>query len=310
MKIAYIGNFRPFWSTENHVALSLEELGYEVVRLQENQTSAEAVLETIQDAGTDLLLWTRTWGIEGDGFGMLERVPCPSVAFHLDLYAGLERAKSIDAEPWWRCDYVFTADGGSDPFWREHGVNHHWSPPGVYGKECYLADPDPALVQDVIFVGSYHYHREWPYRPLLIDNLRAHYGDRFTLYDHSSGMRGHKLNVLYASARVVVGDSCCLGFDHTHYWSDRIPETPGRGGFLIHPHIEGLDWFFRDDRDMVFYEYNDWDGLFWKIDYYLGHPIEREQIRLAGHEKIKGYHTYVHRLRDVLAIVERGRDVQ
>ena len=34
--IAYIGNFEPFWSTENHVKLSLEELGHKVIPLQEN----------------------------------------------------------------------------------------------------------------------------------------------------------------------------------------------------------------------------------------------------------------------------------
>lgn len=303
MKIAYIGNFRPFWSTENHVRLSLEELGHQVIQLQEDEWGAGAILDIVVAEQADLLLWTRTWGIKGDGFALLRQIPCPSVAFHLDLYAGLKRAATLPTEPWWTCDYVFTADGGSPEFWKKHGVNHLWSPPGVYGKECYMAEPDPDLVQDVIFVGSYGYHQEWPHRPELIDRLREHYGDRFTLYEHSSGMRGHKLNVLYASAKVVVGDSCCLGFNHPNYWSDRVPETLGRGGFLIHPRITGITKFFKENRHLVLWDFNDWDQLYGKVDYYLEHERRRERIRREGHRQVKGHDTYVHRMQKVLEVV-------
>ena len=301
--IAYIGNFEPFWSTENHVKLSLEELGHKVIPLQENKVTAEVVHGIVANEHADLLLWTRTWGLRGDGFEMLRRLPCPSAAFHLDLYAGLDRAATLPSEPWWKCSFVFTADGGSEDFWHEHGVNHFWSPPGVYSQECYRADPDPAYVQDVIFTGSYGYHKEWPYRPELIDRLRAHYGSRFTLYEHSSRMRGHRLNVLYASARVVVGDSCCLGFNHPYYWSDRIPETLGRGGFLIHPRIHGIERHFREDVDLVLYDFNDWSQLYAKIDHYLHHPMQRKIIQRTGHDTVKSAHTYTHRMRVMLAMI-------
>lgn len=303
MRIGYIGNFRPSWSTENHVRLSLEELGHEVIQFQEDKHQAEAVLGTAFAEQLDLLFWTRTWGIQGDSLAMLKHLPCPSVAYHLDLYAGLKRAAMLRTEPWWKSDYVFTTDNGSSEFWEKHKVKHYYLPPGVYGKECYLAEPDPEIKQDVIFTGSYGYHSEWAYRPLLIDNLREHYKDRFTLYEHSSGRRGHSLNVLYASVGVVVGDSCCIGFDHPYYWSDRVPEVLGRGGFLIHPRITGLEDDFTDGVHLVLYDYNNWDELYEKIDYYRVHPEEREKIRLAGHEQVKANDTYIHRMQSVLEVV-------
>ena len=57
-------------------------------------------------------------------------------------------------------------------------------------------------------------------------------------------IRGKELNDLYATAKVVVGDTLCKGFNYPYYFSDRLFETTGRGGFLIHPYIKGLEDYF------------------------------------------------------------------
>lgn len=303
MKICYVGNAKAFWCTEVHVTKSLEELGHEVVFIQEDEHTAEQVAQMVKEERPAFFLWTRTWGLRGDGFKMLREMECPSVAFHLDLYAGLARDGNINNEPWWKCAYVFSADGGSSAFFRSHGVNHIWSPPAVYGRECYVAEPNPELAQDVIFTGSRGYHPEWQYRPQLLDWLEKTYGSRFTLYEHNSKKRGHVLNELYASAKICVGDSLCLGFNHKLYHSDRVPETLGRGGFLIHPYIPGLEKLYRDKEHLVFYKYNDWDGLKRTIDYYLEHDDERETIRKRGQEWVKQHHTYRHRMTRVVCKV-------
>jgi len=186
------------------------------------------------------------------------------------------------------------------------GINHFWMPPGVFEPECSLAEPVPEMVQDVIFVGSYGYHPEWPYRRELIDWLKTTYRSRFTHHDHASGMRGHRLNQLYASAKVVVGDSCCPGFKQTRYWSDRVPETLGRGGFLIHPWIRGIEEQFQDRKHFIEYEYGNLRNLATDIQFYLEHTEARERIRLAGHEWVKAHHTYTHRVKAMLDIVEAG----
>lgn len=307
LTIVYTGNYRVSWCTECHVAASLTELGHDVICLQEDEVDAEQVLAVVQATSADLMLWTRTWGLKGDAAAMLRALPCPSAAFHLDLYAGLARDGGINYEPWWRCKYIFSADGGSDEFWQEHGINHFWSPPGVYGQECYLTKPDPGLGNEVVFTGCYRgYHPEWKYREELIEWLMATYGSRFTLYEHNSGMRGDKLNTLYASSKIVIGDSLCLGFTHEKYWSDRCHEVPGRGGFLITGYVKPMEEFYVPDEEMVFYQFGDFGELKTKIDYYLAHDEERERIRLAGFQRTLRDHTYTKRMERILSIIALG----
>jgi len=308
MRIVFLGNFRPSHSTESHVSATYELLGHEVLRLQEDTTPKHTIPALCE--GADVFHWTDTWHSDYDGgFKALEglrQMGIPSIGHTLDLFVGLEREKLLDVDPWFRVDYFFSPDGGHQEIFAAKGINHHWAPPGVFAPECYLAEPVPELVQDVIFVGSYGYHPEWPYRRELIDWLKTTYRSRFTHYDHASGMRGHRLNQLYASAKVVVGDSCCPGFTQTHYTSDRYFETPGRGGFLIAPRIVGIDHLV-DLAHVVLYSFGDFGQLKRMIDYFLKNDAERERIRLAGHEWVKAHHTYTHRVSEMLTIIGTGK---
>jgi len=282
-------------------------LGHQVIRIQENAVPWRDVPALCVDA--DLFWFTTTWREHfADGHAALAELHgrgLPTISHSLDLFVGLEREHFLDTDPFWRTRYVFTADGGHQEVFAAKGINHHWMPPGVFAPECYLAEPDPALVQDVIFVGSRGYHPEWPYRPQLLDWLAATYGSRFTHYDHASGMRGHRLNQLYASAKVVVGDSCCPGFTQTHYTSDRFFETPGRGGFLIAPRIVGIDHLV-DRAHVIFYSFGGFDQLRSLIDHYLINDAERETIRRAGHSHVKQWHTYTRRVEQMINIVFAG----
>jgi hypothetical protein len=301
--VVYVGNFEPSHSTENHVRRSLVSLGLEVVPAQENEVTLRQLDGLVRNA--DLLLYTRTWGLRGgDAARWITSLPIPTASYHLDLYAGLARGKNLAADAFWRTGHVFTPDGGSEAFFRGHGVRHHYVKPGVFGEECRLLPADPAYTADVCFVGSYDYHPEWPYRQRLVNFLRDRYGARFVKHGHpESCVRGDDLNRLYASVKVVVGDSLCPGFDHPHYWSDRVYETLGRGGFMIHPYVQGLEEEFRDRQHLAFYTYGDFRALGRLIDHYLEHEDERESIRRAGHERVKAQCTYVHRVRQVLGLL-------
>lgn len=321
--LLYLGNFEPTHSTETHISATLTAMGVDVIEAQENQVTAQQVIDLVAEHGAEILLWTRTWGMK-DGQRMLDGAKAAgakTVAWHLDLYAGLPRGNGIKTDPWWRCDYVFTPDGGSPGFWEKHGVKHHYLKPGVFAPECYLAQPDPSVACDVLFVGSGgirgNYHPVWPYRGELIKFLSDTYGTRFSKWGNPpmnggrSHVRGHALNVLYASAKVVVGDTLCLGpgearsprFTHERYFSDRLYETMGRGGFLIHPWIVGLDEEFEQDTHLGFYKYGDFPGLQEHINHFLEHDDAREAIRLAGHEKVKRDCTYTQRAEEVFAKV-------
>ena len=170
-----------------------------------------------------------------------------------------------------------------------------------------MAQPQEPML-DVIFVGSRGYHPEWSYRPKLIDWLRATYGERFKHFggDGLGVVREEKLNQLYADSKVAVGDSLCINFDYPYYWSDRVYETLGRGGFMIHPYIQGMGDHFENGKHLVFYDFNNFEQLKGLIDYYLEHPEEREAIRLAGHEHVKANHTYKNRWQHIIEVVTNG----
>src|SRR3990167_7459477 len=70
MILVYRGNFLPDlppgvipWSTETHVAGSLELLGHKVIRIQEDKISWTETIEQCRNQHADLFLWTSTFGM-------------------------------------------------------------------------------------------------------------------------------------------------------------------------------------------------------------------------------------------------------
>lgn len=311
LRIGYVGNFKPSHSTETHLARTLEQLGHQVARLQEDDLTPETLTRALDRLDLDLFWFTRTWGntVQLGHLEALRHRGVPTVSYHLDLYVPLARNGGIDHDPFWRTDYVFTPDGDhrSAVEFERRGINHHWMPPAIVADEAYMAaGVDPT--RDVIFVGSGPgYHPEWPYRGQLLDWLASTYQARFSQHGgRGQAVRGHELNALYASTKVAVGDALVLERDGTRwrsYTSDRRYEAPGRGAFQIFPRIEGLDDGFVDGETIILYDFGDWSGLKDRIDHYLSHDEERERIRLAGHEHVKAHHTYTHRLTAALDLL-------
>lgn len=309
MRIAFVGNFSQPHCSEVHWAATFEDLGHSVTRIQENQIVGDSLLQLV--AGHDLFFWVRTWPgfVTHDHLRKVRELGIMSVNYHLDLFVGLQRQDGLDNDPRWRCDYVFTPDGdpASQAIFESKGINHHYIRPGVFKPECEFGNMRPELVNDVTFVGGgvdYGHFREWPYRRQLVTWLKNTYGPRYSKYGHPEPtMRNQDLNDLYASAKVVVGDSLCPGFNKPGYWSDRTYECIGRGGFLIMPYIKGLEEEFTDGETIVFYEFGNFPQLKEKIDYYIEHDEERELIRRAGQEFVKNNATYHNRLQQMLDIV-------
>lgn len=311
MRVVFYGNFAVSYSSESHHAAALEELGHEVIRLQEPKVHADQICETALAA--DLFVWIKThgWSTPGDMHRTLRRLreaQVPAISYHLDLYMPLRRWAQYKSDPYlMELDHFFTVDRlMADWLNQNTPVKGHYLPAGVHGPECYPAEPTSPHGNQVIFVGQRNYHPEWPYRPKLIDWLHNVYGNQFTRIagDTPAGTtRGHDLNRLYASSKVAVGDTLCPNFDYPDYWSDRVYETLGRGGFLIHPHVPGMEQHFTDGEHLVFYRYGDFDQLRTLINHYLANDEAREQIRKAGHEHVKANHTYAHRWQQILDTV-------
>jgi hypothetical protein len=305
-KIAFLGNFRVDYSTETHHSQTLESMGHTVYRLQETVANSSKILKVASNS--DLFVWVHThgWGTPGrldmrNVLRELKSMGIPTMTYHLDLWFGLKRQDDLDKDPIYKhIEHFFTVDKQmADWFNEKTDVNGHYLPAAVFSKESYYTPTK--LEHEVIFVGSKEYHPEWQYRPQLINWLSDTY-DSFELYgrDGKGAVRGDSLNKLYASTKVVVGDTLCPDFKYKYYWSDRIYETIGRGGFIIHPYIKGLEEEFEDKKNVVFYEYGNFDQLKKLIDYYLIHADERETIRKAGFELVNSKYTYKNRWLTIL----------
>lgn len=305
MNVVFLGNFDVPYSTENDFAKTYEKLGHKVTKLQENRTTTSKILQACERADLFHYVHTHSWetpGLHSMEY-VLEHLNCYSISVHLDYWRGLAREKDVGNHPFWKTDFVFTADGGSNDWYREKGINHYYSPAGILEDSCYLGQKDERFSFDVVFVGSKGYHPEWAYRPQLINWLESIYQEKFERVagDTRHGtIRGAELNNLYNSAKVIVGDTLCLNFNHPDYYSDRLFETVGRGGFLIFPKIKGIEKMFKLGEELITYEFGNFDQLKGLIDYYLEHEEERDKIRLAGMERVKNEHTYTHRLSKIL----------
>lgn len=309
LRIGFIGNFQVPYTTENDRKWSFEKLGHTVIPLQENEITDTQLNFMIGEI--DLLIYSHThgWNVSGDlkqVFENYKHVPggsIPTVSVHLDRWAWLARETDIGKEATWFTEYQFMADFSPEAqeLYKRHNLNAYYLKPGVVERDCYMAQPDPIrFPKEIVFVGSKGYHSEYPERPALIEFLERTYGPQFGHYgnDGLGVMRGHDLNTLYATAKIAVGDSCFGG--RPNYVSDRYYETRGRGGFLIHPKIEGVDHEgvgFYDARGVL-------SNLKSVIDLYLEQATDtREAMRQRGFEHVRQHETYTNRAQEMLDII-------
>lgn len=296
--IAFIGNFSAPESTENMVKWALEErLSYKVETLQENEIGIANLRDAME--WNDILLWIRTpgWLPVGDKemqtfLEDLERKEIPTISMHLDKFVGIqEREKLIGQQPFWRTRYVWTADGSpaAAAIFNALKINHNWMRPAVSEVYCHPGTPRDHFRCDVGFVGARDYHAEYPFRRQLVEWLEATYGEGFK---HITNVRGHELNDFYASCKVVVGD--CIFAGTPNYWSDRVPETCGRGGFLLHPQVRGMT------TPLAFYEAQNLENLHWQIEYWLDHEAERKEVRHRCSFYTWSNDTWTSRMRQIL----------
>jgi hypothetical protein len=306
-RIAFLGNFLTPDSTESMVQWALEErLDVEVETLQENKVNLRTLEEAME--WNDIFLWIHTrnfFQVPNNAMLIflqdLRKRNVPTVSMHLDKFWGIpDREKGIGVDPFWKTQFVFTADGSRQDAFAERGVKHYWMKPAMSEVYCHPGVPREEFRCDVGFVGAKGYHGEYPFRPRLVDWLEETYGGRFK---HITDVRGHALNDFYASCKVVVGD--CIFAGTPSYWSDRLPETVGRYGNLLHPNISGLD------IPVWVYNPQDLESLHRQIEMSLTMPEQiRKQFISAGAAHVQKYDTWTERMREILRTVEGVDDAK
>lgn len=293
MKTIYIGSFTRLYDEEG-IARSFEHLGHEVVRYEERGFGHKEFDEIIK-SDADLLVFAKLKIHPPLRADLVSKFKGKTICYVPDLYFGLSREHLVWNDPIFRADYVFTPDGGNDEKWKTYGVNHHCVRQGIFHEEVGKVSVNKRI--DVVFVGALN--EQFPYRHKLIEFLRDNYDLKWFGNGSDDEVRGEDLTILYNKTRIVIGDSV----SSPKYWSNRIYETIGRGGFIIHPIIEGLEEDYEPYKHFIPYNYGDFEGLKKKIDHYLTNPEECRQISEAGMKHTLENHTLLNRCQQILKII-------
>jgi hypothetical protein len=286
------------------IADAATRLGWHTTHLPARGITADDVVRQAKEA--DILLWARTHGHQPDGdiAAMLRRVEdagTVTVGLHLDLYWGIGRRETqIGADPWWTCQWVWTADGGPRD-WAGRGVNHRWCPPAAGNR--FLGDTcRPGTRHEAVFTGSCSRRIHGQERADLLAWARRRYGHQLGMYGSAGDrpdVRGHGLCGLYRGAGVVLGDSAPT----PGYWSDRIPRVMVCGGLLTHPVVEGMAGLGYTDTTLVLHRRGDLATLDRKLDALS--PRDRADIAEAGRQLTADQHMWTHRLTQITTEVTR-----
>lgn len=291
MKISFIGKFKKLHD-EEYIARSFEKIGCEVQRIEQGNQFQD-INSALLRFQPDIVLYCK-WEKHPETQKVIRQLGAKTVCWLFDIYFDYVRERQVATRSFFRSDYVFTTDGGHNKRFANAGIKHFCVRQGIYDEECALF-PIEESEYDVIFVGSDN--SMFPERTKIINEISKDFKVRWFGKLNTNELRGMQLNQVFAKAKIVIGDS----YYSPQYWSNRVVETLGRGGFLIHQEVEGLN---EEYPDLVTYKRGDIKDLKEKIQYYLEHEGERREIIKKNYNLVKSRYTMDKKCRDLLDYVE------
>jgi len=156
----------------------------------------------------------------------------------------------------------------------------------------------------VSFVGTYDRSRDRFLEALDWNQLYV-WGDRWKRFDNYKKYKTHIVpHAIYFPdfADVLSHSHVTLGLlreEAEDKHTQRTFEIPACGTFQLAPRNDEILSFFEEDKEIVCF--NSPEEMKDKIEYYLAHPSERNQIAEAGFKRVSdGKHTYLDRMRTML----------
>lgn len=297
LRILYIGKHDSGGNDdEGAITHALQALGHDVQRLRERRAQAAHRMHDV-----DFCLFHHC-----QDYGALADIKRPKVAWIFDLidYPDPQLARrNQERRSWMRhitriADVVFMTDGD----WVAHDKSGklHWLPQGADERVVGAGTAADAFVfgyptAPLLFTGIDRGGGQE--RVAFVRGMREKYGDDFLHI--SRGVYRRDLADLIASSQIVLAPA---GPVTGRYFSNRVFNVCGFGGFLLHPYSDGLASMYEPGGDLVYY--HDRDDMHAKIRLYLESPEERQRIAAAGLARTRSEHLYRHRLAVLIEIVK------
>lgn len=170
---------------------------------------------------------------------------------------------------------------------------------------------------DVSFVGSANAYRKWFVKKLESKGIKVHcFGDRWD----NGKISYEQMEAIFSSSKINLSISNSTQYDVRYLLSKprniintlRNPkagshvkarnfEIPTHGGFQITEYAPCLEDYFDLGKDVICYK--DIDDAEMLIKYYLYHDKEREMIKCSGVQRARKSHTFEHRIKDFMEII-------
>ncbi|MDE6845227.1 MAG: glycosyltransferase [Lachnospiraceae bacterium] len=87
----------------------------------------------------------------------------------------------------------------------------------------------------------------------------------------------------------------------------RIMDIMGAGGFVLTSYCAETAELFKEDQEIVMFRTP--EELVEKVDYYLAHESEREEIAQRGYEKVMKCYTYENKLSELIAWIMKEKEL-
>ena len=220
----------------------------------------------------------------------------------------------LEAAPFY--DFVFCGGTEAQELLLQSGLGDtHWLP--------FACDPDlhkPVNVSkeertkwgsSVTFVGSFYSNRQKVFESISDLDLKI-WGPGWNRLPKDSLLRPqarsaplalHEWRNIYCSSPIVSVVHYRDNQIPCHQASPKVYETLACKSFLLVDNQKDVQSLFEDKKHLViFKDDKDFRSL---VDYYLRHDEEREQIALSGYQEIRQNHSYVHRIKKLLATLEQ-----
>lgn len=303
-KICFIGKFNKIYDEEGK-ALALERLGNKVYRFEEDSFNRKNNdLDALFEKQPDCIFFTKL-RVPGSQeiINNAKRNNIKTVCWMPDLYFGLNRETHIvNKTPMFQADYVFTPDGGNDKKFNSLGIKHYTMRQAIAKEACDIIDvPEQNKKINVLFVGGLNRDIHGSDREKLLSFLSKQYKKTFFWVgkNNTNDYREERLTKLISISKVVIGTSVYS----PKYWSNRIYETIGRGGMMIHQYVDGIDSEYLIGKHCDFFEKDNFSQLQEKIDFWIDNPKERTKIVKNGYNYTLQFHTLDNRAKKVMEVI-------